>query len=41
MSRLSLSDDDRKARDWFVENTKSLGCSVQVDEMVSKAGLCV
>lgn len=35
MSRLSLSQDDKRARDWFVETSKSLGCSVQVDEMVS------
>ena len=34
MSRLSLSDTDRMARDWFVETTKSLNCNVQVDAMV-------
>ena len=34
MSRLSLSDTDRMARDWFVETTKSLNCKVQVDAMV-------
>lgn len=33
MARLSLSDDDKKARDWFVETTKSLGCTVAVDAM--------
>ncbi|KAK3368794.1 hypothetical protein B0H63DRAFT_497880 [Podospora didyma] len=33
MSRLSLSDTDKLARDWFVETTKSLGCSVTVDAM--------
>ncbi|KAF7551721.1 hypothetical protein G7046_g7627 [Stylonectria norvegica] len=33
MSRLALSDDDRKVRDWFVETTKSLGCSVSIDAM--------
>ena len=35
MSRLSLSDSDRLSRDWFVEVTKSLNCSVQVDAMVT------
>ena len=33
MSRLSLSDSDREARDWFVETTKELGCKVTVDAM--------
>ncbi|KAK3934285.1 amidase [Diplogelasinospora grovesii] len=33
MSRLALSDADKQARDWFVETTQSLGCSVQVDAM--------
>jgi acetylornithine deacetylase/succinyl-diaminopimelate desuccinylase-like protein len=33
MARLALSDDDKKARDWFVETTKKLGCSVTVDAM--------
>ena len=33
MSRLTLSDDDKKVRDWFVETTKSLGCKVTVDAM--------
>ncbi|KAH7136395.1 hypothetical protein EDB81DRAFT_802072 [Dactylonectria macrodidyma] len=33
MSRLALSDDDKKARDWFVETTKSLGCKVTIDAM--------
>lgn len=33
MSRLALSDTDKQARDWFVEMTKSLGCSVTVDAM--------
>ncbi|KAK0717577.1 hypothetical protein B0T26DRAFT_645918 [Lasiosphaeria miniovina] len=33
MSRLSLSDSDKKARDWFVETTMALGCSVTIDEM--------
>ena len=34
MSRLALSDSDREARNWFVETTKSLGCSTTVDSMV-------
>ncbi|CAD0092429.1 unnamed protein product, partial [Aureobasidium mustum] len=33
MSRLSLSDTDKQARDWFAETTKSLGCKVIVDSM--------
>jgi acetylornithine deacetylase/succinyl-diaminopimelate desuccinylase-like protein len=33
MSRLSLSDYDRQARDWFVETTKDLGCRTVVDSM--------
>jgi len=33
MSRLTLGDADKQARDWFVETTKSLGCKVQVDAM--------
>lgn len=33
MSRLSLSDTDKQARDWFVETTKSLGCKVTIDNM--------
>ena len=34
MSRLSLSDDDKFARDWFVKTTESLGCEVSIDSMV-------
>ena len=33
MSRLTLSDADKQARDWFVETTKSLGCIVKIDAM--------
>jgi hypothetical protein len=33
MSRLTLSNADKKARDWFVETTKSLGCKVKVGAM--------
>ena len=35
MSRLALSDDDKKVRDWFVETTKSLGCDITIDSMGS------
>lgn len=31
MSRLSLSDTDKQARDWFAETTKALGCKVHYD----------
>jgi hypothetical protein len=33
MSRLSLSDSDKEARDWFVGTTKALGCEVTIDQM--------
>ncbi|KAF1993348.1 N-carbamoyl-L-amino acid hydrolase [Amniculicola lignicola CBS 123094] len=33
MSRLALSDADKKARDWFVETTQALGCKTTVDAM--------
>ena len=33
MSRLSLSDADKKVRDWFVNTTKVLGCNVIIDAM--------
>ncbi|EEH48788.1 uncharacterized protein PADG_04867 [Paracoccidioides brasiliensis Pb18] len=33
MQRLSLSQEDKQVRDWFIETTKSLGCNVTVDEM--------
>lgn len=33
MSRLALSDTDKQARDWFVDTTKALGCTITVDAM--------
>lgn len=33
MQRLALSDDDKRARDWFVEAVKALGCKVTIDSM--------
>lgn len=33
MRRLSLSDSDKEARDWFATTTEALGCKVHVDEM--------
>ncbi|KAH8902525.1 amidase [Coniochaeta sp. PMI_546] len=33
MARLSLSDDDKRARDWFVKTTRKLGCAVTIDSM--------
>ena len=33
MQRLALSDEDKTVRDWFIETTKALKCSVTVDEM--------
>lgn len=31
MSRLSLSDSDKEARDWFISAAKALNCSVSID----------
>ncbi|KAF6817910.1 hydantoinase/carbamoylase family amidase [Colletotrichum musicola] len=33
MDRLSLNDDDKKVRDWFMARAKSLGCETFFDEM--------
>lgn len=33
MCRLALSDDDKRARDWFVEAVKTQGCKVTIDSM--------
>jgi hypothetical protein len=33
MARLTLSDADKQARDWFVNTTESLGCKVKIDAM--------
>lgn len=33
MQRLSLSQEDKSVRDWFVQTTQNLGCNVTVDEM--------
>lgn len=39
MSRLTLTDADKQARDWFVETTQSLGCKVTIDAMGKSEGL--
>ncbi|EGW32765.1 uncharacterized protein SPAPADRAFT_60114 [Spathaspora passalidarum NRRL Y-27907] len=31
--RLALSDLDKQVRDWFVKETKSLGCEVKIDQV--------
>jgi beta-ureidopropionase / N-carbamoyl-L-amino-acid hydrolase len=31
--RLTLTDLDRQARDWFKERMETLGCTVTVDDM--------
>ncbi|CUM62557.1 uncharacterized protein PRCAT00000109001 [Priceomyces carsonii] len=31
--RLSLSDNDKNVRDWFVKEVKSLGCEVKIDKV--------
>lgn len=33
MARLALNDDDKKVRDWLVEQTKAIGCNVTVDQL--------
>ncbi|CZT08772.1 related to n-carbamoyl-l-amino acid hydrolase [Rhynchosporium graminicola] len=33
MKRLTLTDSDKQARDWFVKTTESLGCKVSIDAM--------
>lgn len=33
MQRLSLSEDDRHVRDWFIKTMKELKCDITVDEM--------
>ena len=33
LSRLSLTDEDKSARDWFISTTESLGCKTHVDQM--------
>ncbi|KAH7313759.1 putative beta-alanine synthase [Stachybotrys elegans] len=33
MCRLALSDDDARARRWFEEETRKVGCGVKVDQM--------
>ncbi|ETI20504.1 hypothetical protein G647_08541 [Cladophialophora carrionii CBS 160.54] len=33
LSRLTLTDEDKQARDWFVATTESLGCKTHVDQM--------
>ena len=33
MSRLSISNADKEARDWFMATTRELGCNVSVDAM--------
>ncbi|CAM9021265.1 hypothetical protein WICANDRAFT_64560 [Wickerhamomyces anomalus NRRL Y-366-8] len=31
--RLALSDEDKKVKDWFVNEVKSLGCKVKIDQI--------
>ncbi|RDI87276.1 hypothetical protein Vi05172_g2915 [Venturia inaequalis] len=33
MNRLALNADDKLARDWFVEETRALGCEIKIDKM--------
>jgi acetylornithine deacetylase/succinyl-diaminopimelate desuccinylase-like protein len=33
MCRLTLSDEDKQVRDWLIEECKSLGCEIKIDQM--------
>ncbi|TVY94493.1 N-carbamoyl-L-amino-acid hydrolase [Lachnellula willkommii] len=33
MRRLALSEEDKRVRDWLVEECKALGCTVKIDQM--------
>jgi len=33
MCRLSLSEEDKKVRDWLVKECKALNCEVKIDRM--------
>jgi acetylornithine deacetylase/succinyl-diaminopimelate desuccinylase-like protein len=33
MARLALNDDDKRVRDWLMNEVKLLGCTVTVDQM--------
>ena len=31
IDRLTLNDDDKKVREWFIDQVKKYGCSVKVE----------
>ena len=33
MCRLTLTQEDKEARDWLVSECKSLGCEIKIDQM--------
>jgi len=33
MARLALTDDDKRVREWLIEQVKTVGCSVTTDQM--------
>ncbi|KAI5122147.1 hypothetical protein M0805_000794 [Coniferiporia weirii] len=33
MNRLTLNDDDKKVREWFISQVKNYGCTVKIDEV--------
>ena len=35
IDRLSLNDDDKKVREWFINEVRQLGCTVKIDTMGS------
>ena len=36
IKRLTVSDDDKRVRDWFKAECEKLGCTVEVDEALKK-----
>jgi Acetylornithine deacetylase/Succinyl-diaminopimelate desuccinylase and related deacylases len=33
MARLALTDDDKRVREWLIEQVKAVGCSITTDQM--------
>ena len=33
MARLALNEDDKKVREWLIQQVKAVGCSVTIDQM--------
>jgi beta-ureidopropionase / N-carbamoyl-L-amino-acid hydrolase len=37
LCRLSCSDEDKAVREWFIKQTKELGCTLKEIEIIAKA----